>query len=184
VILTPEQTGALLSALYSWFYDERLKIEKVFNGHMRSYIGFGTYVFNDNIFFDIGAFVEHVDKLKAYAILAKREEWSAFAGADYNITRNLILGTVAGVQFTGQEQAGGGVSIRYKFPAPFGELAGFSYIRSRDPPAYSPPAYAPHRFGGTPEFGFIVFYTIGEQTPLLQSVMQPGTAVPTRGTGY
>jgi len=196
VAFTEVQMDALTDALYRWFYDEKTRIEKDFDGHWRSYLGASYYHISDKNYWDIATFVELVDKLQAYVIVAGREK--EYYEKEQEKVREKKVGIFSGVEFKLKsrkteweiggivgavpvEEIGGGLSASVKFnlgnliPAKVSALA---YGTSTHPPYYTSPAYTPYEYTRTPEFGVFVLFTIGSGGPLPTSVQVPPT------TGY
>ncbi len=174
---TDTQKDALTDALYRWFYDKKTEIEKDFNGNVRSYLGASYYHISDKNYWDIAGFVELVDKLQAYTIVAGREKVSTFSGVEFKLKSGKTewgIGGILGV--TGKEEIGGGLSASVAFklgnllPAKVSALA---YGTSTYPPYYTSPAYPPYKSTRTPEFGVLVLFTIGSGGPLPTSVQVP-----------
>jgi|GEM_PF-1875627 len=158
--LTKSQATAVSEALYIWFYNEKSVLQDKFDGHMRAFLGGSLYSIDEKYHADIAAFVEYVDKMKAYAIAAKREKWQLHTGAEIKILPEVVGGAFVDVALTGEEQYGAGMSLRYKLPV--GEVGVLFQIRTENPPAYRNPVYAPYERQGVPEFTAVIFYNLFE----------------------
>ncbi|HSB47399.1 MAG TPA: hypothetical protein VLD37_05270 [Candidatus Bilamarchaeum sp.] len=160
VTLTADQTRQLERALWNgWFYDRKFEVQRKFNGHLRAFLAASGYVYNDRTYWDIGTFIESVDRFKAYLITAQREELGVFAGAEVTSGRVRVAAMGGGTK----SGFGAAASIGYKIgthtvPVEIG-LSG--YGRSAVIPDYSAPFFIPPQRTGTPEFGSLFFYTIG-----------------------
>ena len=162
VKMDPAFVNDLEGALWDrWFYEQKFDIEKEFNGHMRAYLGASGYFFNDKTYWDVGMFMEYVDKFRMYIIGAKRDDMSIFAGADLTAGR-WRAGLVGGVTEKGQYGAAvsGGMGFGgAELPMEVG-VSGFS--RSASIPSYTIPVYAPLEHTSYPEFGAIIYFRLGE----------------------
>jgi hypothetical protein len=160
VTLTADQVRQVEQALWNgWFYDRKFEVQRKFNGHLRAFLAASGYVYNDRTYWDIGTFIESVDRFKAYLITSQREELGVFAGAE--VTSGKVR--VAAMGGGAKSGFGAAASVGYKIgsrtvPVEIG-LSG--YGRSAIIPDYSAPFFIPPQRTGTPEFGSLFFYTIG-----------------------
>jgi hypothetical protein len=178
VLLTGDQQKALLSNLWDWFYDEKTKLEEKFNGKIKTYLAAQGYIFDlDEIHWDVGAYFEYIDAVKAYVIASVKKEISVYSGLDIKITPKVILSAVGGVTPETKE-GGGGISLRINFnikgvPS---SLSIYGYGWSDKPNNYTNPAYGPYEASGKiPEVGCFFLLTIGGGgTPMVVSPKMMG----------
>jgi hypothetical protein len=169
---TADQKDLMLRALWDWFYDQKADLQTKFDGHTRVYLGGTAFMFGmtDKVMWDIGTYVERVDKIRVYVIAAKREQKEIYAGTDFHIANKTLGSAVVGViPETGQY--GAGLSVQYKVP--FGTVGALGYGKSEKIPAFAHPAYVPYNATGLPEFGGFIFFTIGDRPPNTMQLLQP-----------
>jgi len=163
VKLESAQARDLQDSLWrNWFYDKKFELNQKFDGHMRAIIAGGAYAFlGDKTYWDIGAFVEHVDRMKAYIILAKRDKYSLYLGAE--VTKGRIRAAAAGGLDFAPANIAGAASVGYKFfrgglPMEAGLMG---YGRSSTVPDYTAPMYYHEPYTSNPEFGAMIYFMIG-----------------------
>ncbi|MEW6722307.1 MAG: hypothetical protein AB1324_03530, partial [Candidatus Micrarchaeota archaeon] len=175
--LTPAQSRQVEQALWDgWFYDRKHEIQREFNGHMRAFIAASGYFYSDRTYWDVGAFVEHVEYFKAYIIAAQREELGLFAGAEVTAGRLRAAAMGGGTRSGAAGAASVGVGMG---PRTVPMEAGVSgYFRSTLVPSYAAPFYIQAPVAATPEFGSLLYYTIGRSG--VPQVLAPSPGEPTR----
>jgi hypothetical protein len=162
VQLTPAQTRQVEQALWDgWFYDRKYEIQKEFNGHMRAFIAASGYVYSDRTYWDVGMFLEYVDRFKAYIIAAQREEPGVFAGAEVTAGRVRVAAMGGGTLSGAAGAASVGLKVGPRTVPMETGLAG--YFRSSTVPSYAAPFYMLAPLASVPEFGSFLYYTIGKE---------------------
>jgi len=180
VSLTPEQKAVLSRVLWYWFYDEKFKLEKEFNGHTRAYLGGAAFFgMGNNVWWDIGAFVEYVGRLEAYIIVARREALGLYTGGDLKLSDKITFSGIGGVVL--EKGTGGGFSASYNIK-PDIAIGVFGYAENKTP-EYTHPAYPPYEDTGVPNFGVIFFINFGntEKPPtikMMENILQPEPGQP------
>jgi len=184
--LTNVQTSEALDALWDgWFYEKKYELNQKFNGHMRAFLGASGYVFDDRTYWDIAAFLEHVENFRMYAIVAKREKLGIYAGFDARGKAGkgqVRGGAMGGVDTSGAW--GAATSLGYQFGSKIFpmEVGIYGYGRNTTVPDYTYPLLDPRTHAGMPEFGVMLYFTIG------LGLQGPGAlnltpSFPTTGTG-
>jgi hypothetical protein len=163
----------LLNALWSgWYSDKKTDIQREFDGHMRAFLSGSGYFFGDRTYWDIGTYVEYVDRFKAYVIVSGREDVNVYAGGDYikgkvRVSAMLGVGQATGAGAYGQpptKQASfaGAASVGYRFgPAGFPMEAGlYGYGRTAPVPDYAAPYFMTPQRSGIPEVGALLYLNL------------------------
>jgi hypothetical protein len=177
VKLTELQSRAAEEALWqNWFYDKKYDLQQKFDGHLRVFLAGSGYFFSDRTYWDVGTFLEYVNRFKGYLIMSQRSKLGVYAGAEAYAGR-WTFGAMAGVSGKG---GGGAGSVRFRLgprdlPVEVG-VVGFG--RSDSVPDYAPPAYLERERTFTPEMGFMFTIGIGSTGPQIPIPQQPA-----QGTG-
>jgi hypothetical protein len=149
------QAAVLEDLLWSSWYSERMDtLQHRFNGHMRLFLPVGSlYLFNDRTYWDLAAFMEHVDGFKSYLIVSGREDIGAFAGAELRRGR-WRAGLAAGAGERGFSAAASlGVDFTLKdMPA---DLTLTGYGSTATIPSYAAPMYPAIERNGVPWGGIL-----------------------------
>ena len=183
VALTPDQARQAERALWSgWFYDRKFGLQKKFNGHLRAYLAASGYIYDDRTYWDIGTFVESVDKFKAYIIAARREEYGAFAGAEVTYGKVRVAAMGGGTESGFGAAASVGVKVGSRTVPMETGLSG--YARSSIITDYTSPFIIQPQRAGVPEFGSLFFYTIGSTRGVSSLTPPDPTAMPSFRYNY
>ncbi len=173
VKLNEVETEALQGSMYrNWFEEEKFKINRKFHGNFRMFLGASGYIFDDSQHYDVAAFVEQVNRFRAYIIGTKRvlstpqdrtvkeEVRGIYAGTDIYYG-NWTAAAMGGVTERGDvsTSASIGYTINKRIiPITFG-LSGFAH--SQYVPEYAAPFIRPREQIREPEFGALFFFSIG-----------------------
>jgi hypothetical protein len=162
-VLNAAQKTDLEDSLWrNWFYDKKFTLNEKFAGHMRIILaGSAYYFFNEKTFWDVGAFVEYVDRMKTYVILAKRDKYGIYLGAE--LTKGGIRAAAAGGLNFSPTNVAGASSLGWRFfkgglPMEVG-ITGFG--RSSNVPDYAAPMHTQEPYTTVPEFGAMIYFMIG-----------------------
>ncbi|MFH1520977.1 MAG: hypothetical protein ABID61_04995 [Candidatus Micrarchaeota archaeon] len=163
------QTEFLQRMVWDWFSDEKFNLEQDFGEHVRNfrwYLGGSIYAINTGEDFkfqwDVATFVEQVDKWAAYVVLAKRDDYTLLAGADFQLNRDWTLGIIGAWNVSEKDEGAGALSLRWRVGP--GTLGGMGFMRTFDPPIYARPGVAEYTSAGQLDIGGLLFYTIGIDT--------------------
>jgi hypothetical protein len=156
----------------NWFYDRKYALQQKFDGHMRVFLAGSGYFFSDRTYWDMGTFLEYVNRFRAYAIVSQRSKLGVYAGAEAYAGR-WTFGAMAGVSNRG---GGGAGSVRVRvgprsLPIEVG-VVGFG--RTDRVPDYAPPAFLERERTFTPEFGAMFTIGIGASGPQVPMPQQQG----------
>jgi hypothetical protein len=180
VRLSPLQAREAGNALWrEWFYDEKMELQQRFNGHLRVFLAASGYFFSDRTYWDIGTFIEHVDRFRAYIIVSKRERYAVHAGTEVTAGR-VRVGVMAGAGESEEEAVdlgiAGSVGVRFGPDILPMEVGLYGYGRSSTVPDYAAPFYPTRERHMTPEFGGLIYFTLGfgaGNVPQFQGPSQP-----------
>ncbi|MFH2106708.1 MAG: hypothetical protein ABII22_05590 [Candidatus Micrarchaeota archaeon] len=185
VDLSVQQKEVLQGLLYNVWYSPKIDaLQEEFDGHLRVYAAANGYRFFENSSltkdqdyllyhidtswkWNIGAYVEYADRLRAYLIGAKRDSTYLFAGSEITLVNGKftlgLLGTTAlgslGEGLTDSKSAAAAYARYQTSYGPTFDLG--AYVRSRDPREFA-------RYGdfyprsGAPEVGVLFMVGIGD----------------------